>query len=136
MTVVADVYIMTGSKSSKRFDFEGKEIRTRDIRKDYGEFRLNRGPASSPLLDGDALFVYGFPRTVPFRRRLPFPPICRDSLEKHGTQLGGLLHGQSRQGGQGGDPGGDSREGRPQTGAAVTITAGASGRVMPELAVA
>ncbi len=53
----ARVYVMTGLGIFKAFDFGGKEIWTRDIQKDYGKFGLNWGYASSPLLDGDALFV-------------------------------------------------------------------------------
>ena len=36
----------------KAFDFDGKEIWSRDIQADYGKFGLNWGYASSPLLQG------------------------------------------------------------------------------------
>jgi outer membrane protein assembly factor BamB len=52
-----NVYVMTGTGILKGFDFNGKEIWSRDIQKDYGRFGLNWGYASSPLLYGDALFV-------------------------------------------------------------------------------
>lgn len=51
------VYVMTGTGILKGFDVQGKELWARDIQKDYGQFGLNHGYASSPLLHGDALFV-------------------------------------------------------------------------------
>jgi outer membrane protein assembly factor BamB len=51
------VWVMTGLGILKAFDFSGKEIWTRDIQADYGRFGLNWGYASSPLLQGDALYV-------------------------------------------------------------------------------
>ena len=51
------VWVMTGTGILKGFDFAGKEIWSRDIQKDYGTFGLNWGYASSPLLNGDALYV-------------------------------------------------------------------------------
>jgi outer membrane protein assembly factor BamB len=51
------VYVMTGTGVFKGFDFSGKELWARDIQKDYGEFGLNWGYASSPLLFEDALYV-------------------------------------------------------------------------------
>lgn len=51
------VYVMTGTGILKGFDFTGKELWSRDLQKDYGEFGLNWGYASSPLLFGDSLFV-------------------------------------------------------------------------------
>lgn len=41
----------------KGFDFGGKELWSRDIQKDYGQFGMNWGYASSPLLFEDALYV-------------------------------------------------------------------------------
>jgi outer membrane protein assembly factor BamB len=52
-----NVYVMTGTGVLKGFDFNGKELWSRDIQKDYGRFGLNWGYASSPLLYEDALFV-------------------------------------------------------------------------------
>lgn len=52
-----NVFVMTGTGVLKGFDFNGQEIWTRDIQKDYGEFGLNWGYASSPLLLDDALYV-------------------------------------------------------------------------------
>ncbi|MGH9943956.1 MAG: PQQ-binding-like beta-propeller repeat protein [Pyrinomonadaceae bacterium] len=51
------VYVMTGTGVLKAFDFEGKELWSRDIQKDYGQFGLMWGYASSPLLHQDALYV-------------------------------------------------------------------------------
>jgi outer membrane protein assembly factor BamB len=51
------VWVMTGVGILKAFDFQGKEIWSRDIQGDYGRFGLNWGYASSPLLKGDALYV-------------------------------------------------------------------------------
>ncbi|HJZ81473.1 MAG TPA: PQQ-binding-like beta-propeller repeat protein [Pyrinomonadaceae bacterium] len=52
-----NVYVMTGTGILKSFDFSGKEIWVRDIQKDYGQFGLNWGYASSPLLFEDSLYV-------------------------------------------------------------------------------
>jgi outer membrane protein assembly factor BamB len=51
------VWIMTGTGILKAFDFEGKELWSRDIPADYGDFGLNWGYASSPLLHDGALYV-------------------------------------------------------------------------------
>jgi len=51
------VYVMTGTGILKGFDFEGRELWSREIQKDYGRFGLNWGYASSPLLHGDSLYV-------------------------------------------------------------------------------
>jgi outer membrane protein assembly factor BamB len=51
------VWVMTGTGILKAFDFQGRELWTRDIQRDYGRFGLNWGYASSPLLHDDALFV-------------------------------------------------------------------------------
>ncbi|HXW08661.1 MAG TPA: PQQ-binding-like beta-propeller repeat protein [Vicinamibacterales bacterium] len=51
------VWVMTGLGILKAFDFDGREIWARDIQADYGRFGLNWGYASSPLLQGDALYV-------------------------------------------------------------------------------
>ena len=51
------VYVMTGTGVFTAFDFNGKELWTRDIQKDYGAFGLNWGYASSPLLFEDSLYV-------------------------------------------------------------------------------
>lgn len=52
-----NVFVMTGTGVLKGFDFGGKELWSRDIQKDYGEFGLNWGYASSPLLFEDSLYV-------------------------------------------------------------------------------
>ena len=51
------VYVMTGTGLLKGFDFNGKELWSRDIQKEYGQFGLNWGYASSPLLHEDSLYV-------------------------------------------------------------------------------
>ena len=51
------VYVMTGTGILKGFDFSGKELWTRDIQKEYGQFGLQWGYASSPLLHEDSLYV-------------------------------------------------------------------------------
>jgi len=51
------VYVMTGTGVLKGFDFSGKELWVRDIQKEYGEFGLQWGYASSPLLFEDSLYV-------------------------------------------------------------------------------
>jgi outer membrane protein assembly factor BamB len=51
------VYVMTGTGLLKAFDFNGKELWSRDIQQEYGTFGLNWGYASSPLLFEDSLYV-------------------------------------------------------------------------------
>ena len=51
------VWAMTGTGILKAFDFAGAEIWSRDLQADYGEFGLQFGYASSPLLHGDSLYV-------------------------------------------------------------------------------
>ena len=51
------VWVMTGTGVLKAFDFDGRELWTRDIQKDYGPFGLNWGYASSPLLHRGVLYV-------------------------------------------------------------------------------
>jgi outer membrane protein assembly factor BamB len=52
-----NVYVMTGTGILAGFDFNGKQLWTRDIQKEYGQFGLNWGYASSPLLHEDSLYV-------------------------------------------------------------------------------
>ena len=51
------IWVMTGTGVIKAFDFEGKEMWSRDVQKDYGKFGLNWGYGSSPLLYKGALYV-------------------------------------------------------------------------------
>jgi outer membrane protein assembly factor BamB len=51
------VWVLTGTGKLSCFDFQGKQIWQRDIVKDYGEFGLNWGYGSSPLLHEGKLFV-------------------------------------------------------------------------------
>jgi outer membrane protein assembly factor BamB len=48
---------MTGTGLLRAFDFNGRELWLRDIQKDYGQFGINWGYASSPLLFEDSLYV-------------------------------------------------------------------------------
>lgn len=52
-----NVWVMTGTGILKSFDFEGNENWSRDIPGDYGDFGLNWGYASSPVLYEGALYV-------------------------------------------------------------------------------
>jgi outer membrane protein assembly factor BamB len=51
------VWVMTGVGILKSFDFDGKELWARDIQAEYGNFGLNWGYASSPLLHENMLYV-------------------------------------------------------------------------------
>ena len=51
------VWAMTGTGVIKAFDFEGRELWARDIQRDYGEFGMQWGYGSSPLLFEDSLYV-------------------------------------------------------------------------------
>ncbi|MCS7024105.1 MAG: PQQ-binding-like beta-propeller repeat protein [Bryobacteraceae bacterium] len=51
------VWVMTGTGIVKAFDFSGKELWARDIQKDYGQFGLNWGYGSSPLLHNGSLYI-------------------------------------------------------------------------------
>jgi outer membrane protein assembly factor BamB len=51
------VWVMTGTGMLKAFDFKGTEIWTRDIQREYGQFGLNHGYASSPLLHQGSLYI-------------------------------------------------------------------------------
>ena len=51
------VFVMTGTGVLKAFDFGGRELWSRDIQRDYGEFGLNWGYASSPLLHENGLYI-------------------------------------------------------------------------------
>lgn len=51
------VWAMTGTGILKAFEYSGKELWSRDIQKEYGQFGLYWGYASSPLLHEDSLYV-------------------------------------------------------------------------------
>jgi outer membrane protein assembly factor BamB len=53
----SSVFAITGTGIMKGFDFKGTELWARDIQRDYGQFGLSYGYASSPLLHEDALYV-------------------------------------------------------------------------------
>ncbi|MBM3773804.1 MAG: hypothetical protein FJW37_01420, partial [Acidobacteria bacterium] len=51
------VWTMTGNGRLSCLTMEGKEVWKRDIQAEYGRFGINHGYASTPLLDGDRLYV-------------------------------------------------------------------------------
>ncbi len=51
------VWVITGTGVLKGFTFDGKELWTRELQKDYGKFGIQFGYASSPLLHGNALYL-------------------------------------------------------------------------------
>jgi outer membrane protein assembly factor BamB len=51
------VWVITGNGVLKAFDFGGKELWARDIQKDYGQFGIQFGYGSSPLLHEGALYL-------------------------------------------------------------------------------
>src|SRR5690606_35076717 len=51
------IWTMTGGGSMRAFDFSGKQLWAREIQADYGEFGLNHGYASTPLLHKGKLYV-------------------------------------------------------------------------------
>jgi outer membrane protein assembly factor BamB len=51
------IWIMTGNGKLICFALDGKEVWKRDIQAEYGNFGLNHGYASSPLLHGERLYV-------------------------------------------------------------------------------
>jgi len=51
------VWVMTGNGKFTCFTVDGQEVWRRDIQAEYGRFGLNHGYASTPLLDGDRLYV-------------------------------------------------------------------------------
>ena len=51
------VWTMTGNGKLARFTLDGSEVWKRDIQAEYGEFGLNHGYASTPLLHGERLYV-------------------------------------------------------------------------------
>ncbi|HSD29353.1 MAG TPA: PQQ-binding-like beta-propeller repeat protein [Vicinamibacteria bacterium] len=51
------VFAMTGNGVVKGFTVEGRELWARDLQGDYGKFGLQWGYGSSPLLEGDVLYI-------------------------------------------------------------------------------
>ncbi len=51
------VWMMAGTGVIKAFDFDGKELWSRDLQDDYGAFGLNHGYGASPLLHDGVLYV-------------------------------------------------------------------------------
>jgi len=51
------VYIFTGNGTLFCFDFNGTVVWSVDIQKEYGKFNIQFGMASTPVLDGDRLYL-------------------------------------------------------------------------------
>jgi outer membrane protein assembly factor BamB len=51
------VWVMTGHLRLSAYDMQGKQLWKRDLVKDYGHVGLNHGYASTPLLDGNRLYI-------------------------------------------------------------------------------
>jgi outer membrane protein assembly factor BamB len=51
------VFAMTGNGALKGFTVEGRELWSRSLEADYGPFGLQWGYGSSPMLEGDVLYV-------------------------------------------------------------------------------
>jgi outer membrane protein assembly factor BamB len=51
------MFAMTGNGVVKNFTVENKKLWARDLQKDYGKFGLQWGYGSSPLLEGDVLYI-------------------------------------------------------------------------------
>jgi outer membrane protein assembly factor BamB len=51
------VWVMTGAGIFACFDFDGREIWRIDLQKNYGRFDIQFGMTSTPVLDGDRLYL-------------------------------------------------------------------------------
>src|SRR5262249_22980126 len=51
------VFAFSGSGELACFDFDGKEVWTVDMQQRYGKFSMGWGMHTSPLLDGDRLYM-------------------------------------------------------------------------------
>jgi outer membrane protein assembly factor BamB len=51
------VWVMTGTGVFRAFETDGVEIWKRDLQEEFGDFGINHGYSSSPLLHGDSLYV-------------------------------------------------------------------------------
>lgn len=51
------IWVLTGAGTLSCLDFEGNQVWQREIQKEYGDFGLNHGYASSPLLLNDRLYI-------------------------------------------------------------------------------
>lgn len=52
-----NIYVFVGTGILAAFDFEGKQVWSKDIQKDYGRFAIQHGLHTSPLLHGDNLYL-------------------------------------------------------------------------------
>jgi len=69
-------YFLFGTGDMVAYDFAGKEIWKRQLSRDYGNFDLNWGYGSSPLLVGERIFI------PVLRRDRPWHPAAGD-MEPH-----------------------------------------------------
>ncbi|TLD68856.1 hypothetical protein FEM03_20495 [Phragmitibacter flavus] len=60
------VYFLYGTSVLVAFDFEGKEVWKRDLGKDYGNFGTQWTYSTSPVLDGDKLYIQVLQRNEAF----------------------------------------------------------------------
>lgn len=51
------VWVMTGTGVLSAFDYQGKPLWKRDLQNEYGEFGINHGYSSSPMLEDGVLYV-------------------------------------------------------------------------------
>ncbi|MGC4006643.1 MAG: PQQ-binding-like beta-propeller repeat protein [Pirellulales bacterium] len=51
------VWVMMGTGDLACYDFTGKEVWKKDLQKEYGKFDIQFGMTSSPVLDGERLFL-------------------------------------------------------------------------------
>jgi len=63
-----DVYFLYGNGPLVAFDFEGNELWSRDIEKEYGNLALQFGYSNSPLLYDGKLYILVIRRNKPYRR--------------------------------------------------------------------
>ena len=90
------VWVMTGTGVLKAFDFEGKELWSRNIQQDYGRFGLQWGYASSPLLHERCAVRAGPARHA--HRRSVIPPADRQGDRQDGVarRTGRRMRGSNR----------------------------------------
>ena len=62
------VYFLYGNGPLVAFDFEGNELWSRDIEKEYGNLALQFGYSNSPLLYDGKLYILVIRRDTPYRR--------------------------------------------------------------------
>jgi len=70
-----NVYFLYGNGPLVAFDFEGNEIWSRDIEKEYGNLALQFGYSNSPLLYDGKLYILVIRRDRPYRRPKAAGPL-------------------------------------------------------------